>query len=590
MSFLKKGLLSNYITKYDSSLNPKFVNTSDGVKRAWTQKFYEQSCEFFFNNGSERAFFRFSLPPQSIEISYPQRVFETKTFGGSVIEDYGNDTVNITIQGTTANSDIRYYISGKTKGSEVQGSGINEINAFRDVLDSFGAIENLKNKSATMGYDKNFFHIYPKEFSVKQSKENPLSYSYTITLIGYVSSARFNTYMRAGFALTFKEKLNNIYKKFNDFVSKIEGYVSVLENGLQVFDDFLDIVATIRAATERLEKAVDNLVNQILAYVDAVSTCITETTKLGEQVVSTGIRIGLGTVDKAMDSAKELVEACDEAVKFFEDFTDTHGEMSSDILQRWEMTHDEIIETCKYMMVSSKEKAEELQAEIQETTSSCDAVVVPGDKNSDDTVVFAYGVKEYTLTSNDTWESLALKFYNDASKASLLSSFNNQKLYAQNGSSDAIGSMPAAGSTVYIPVLEISGGFDGTNEVYNQPDIVDNYGKDIEIDSTGDLSVHNGDFAETEGVETLLQGIINRLCTTLGTRLRDTVYGIKTNIGSTESGIQMAIASSIEDTLLADPRVKSVDSIEYSGSGDKLSVSVSFTDINDNQNTVGGTF
>ena len=40
--------------------------------------------------------FTFSVPPESEELQFPQRVTETKTFGGSVFDDYGNDSYRIT--------------------------------------------------------------------------------------------------------------------------------------------------------------------------------------------------------------------------------------------------------------------------------------------------------------------------------------------------------------------------------------------------------------------------------------------------------------------------------------------------------------
>ena len=119
---------------------------------------------------------------------------------------------------------------------------------------------------------------------------------------------------------------------------------------------------------------------------------------------------------------------------------------------------------------------------------------------------------------------------------------------------------------------------------------MDNYGHDIRLTSGGDFDFHNGDIATTEGLETLSQAIINRLSTTVGSRIRDSVYGIRTNIGSTDNTIQLVISSSIESTLISDPRIKSVDDIEFTGNGDRLNVSVSYTDINDCQRSIGGIF
>lgn len=427
MSFLKKGLLSKYITKNDASLNPRYVKTSDGEKKVWNYDTINDSdcCTIFFTKNTDIATFKFSLPPQSIEVTYPQRVFETKTFGGSVIEDYGNDTVQITIQGTTANSDIRSYVSGKTAIDRKSGTGIDELNSFQEILEKFGKVEDSGKKKVTLYYGKNSYYVYPKEFTVKQSKDNPLAHFYAISFLGTTEDFTATKVLEA-FKVSFKEKINNLYQQFDDFVSDIEDSLSVLEEGLEVFEDFNDACETIKAATTRTEKAISNLTNQILAYPDAVSSNIREVTEVGDTVVSSGIRITLGTGEKAVNSAEELIKSVDEAIKFFEDFPDKYGTMSSDIIERMGMSSDEIVETCKYMFVSSKEKAEALNAELKQVSSSNDLAISPGDKKSDDEVVPTFGAVEYKVRQNDTWDSMSLKFYGDSSKAGLLCEYNNR--------------------------------------------------------------------------------------------------------------------------------------------------------------------
>ena len=43
--------------------------------------------------------FTFSVPPESEEFLFPQRKNETKTFGGAVVADYGNDLVQVNLSG-----------------------------------------------------------------------------------------------------------------------------------------------------------------------------------------------------------------------------------------------------------------------------------------------------------------------------------------------------------------------------------------------------------------------------------------------------------------------------------------------------------
>ena len=66
-----------------------------------------------FLDGTEvKEVFTFSVPPESEEFVFPQRITETKTFGGSVFDDYGNDTYKITLSGSTINEDKKFIYRG----------------------------------------------------------------------------------------------------------------------------------------------------------------------------------------------------------------------------------------------------------------------------------------------------------------------------------------------------------------------------------------------------------------------------------------------------------------------------------------------
>jgi hypothetical protein len=56
-------------------------------------------------NTYKNEYFSFAVPPESEEFEFGQRIMETKTFGGSVFDDYGNDTIPIKISGTTINDE-----------------------------------------------------------------------------------------------------------------------------------------------------------------------------------------------------------------------------------------------------------------------------------------------------------------------------------------------------------------------------------------------------------------------------------------------------------------------------------------------------
>jgi hypothetical protein len=88
--------------------------------------------------------FTFSVPPESEEFSFPQRKNETKTFGGAVIADYGNDTVQINLSGSTINQEIKLIYKSSLGVSEMTGE--QEIFYLRDLLKKYGTRDNLQNK------------------------------------------------------------------------------------------------------------------------------------------------------------------------------------------------------------------------------------------------------------------------------------------------------------------------------------------------------------------------------------------------------------------------------------------------------------
>lgn len=642
---MTSGMLQNYINDTAADGSPKYMQHDGVVKKVWSQKkLYEKAIQFTFTgaNGVDSVF-QFSLPPQNIEIAFPQRISEVKTFGGSIIEDYGNDTLSISIQGTTANSDIRYYIYGQ----ETTGSGFDEVTSFKKLLQDYGTTDELRKKKVQMYYGDFSCRVLVKSFSIKQTKDNPLSLTYTIELIGFdddrklKETSKIETVEKISIKeqkqylplLSVNLKVAFITQQFVDFTgvpnidvyakpeeaekvllaegtSEEESYdkagiteetvpeerfpaiLNALEAGLQPFEAFRDICANIRGAIIRAGSALRNLGNQLYAYVDAVTSSIDEITSLGDFIITQAIRLGAGVVDGVLNAYNDLVTSIDGFVRFFTDFGDRYGQMTSDIIERWQKTSDEIVETLKYIGVSSKQKAEMIRAEVQQTISTRGIAVMPGDSTTDDYLVPTYGYTPRTLTASDTWDSIAQEVYGDASLGLLLSTCNSNLVQSPDTGSEtaATPGMPPVGTEINIPVLQMNKGFDGTNEVYNLPGIVDNYGQDIGINSDGSLNIVGGDLGTTKSSDTLEQAVLNRLSTAIGSRIRTEVYGIRANIGDSDNTIPIVIASSIEATLLADPRVKSIDNVDFTGRGDNLKVEVSYTDINDRQSVVGGTF
>lgn len=143
--------------------------------------------------------FTFSLPPENIEVVYPQRISETKTFGGLFVDDYGSDAAKITLSGNTGNSEIRQIYRGSQGNLEL--SGKDEIYYIRDHIvrykegnDNYGDTKlYLYNLSTITEEDvtaRNYktavdsWEVVLKDFKITQTKERPFLYAYSVEFIG----------------------------------------------------------------------------------------------------------------------------------------------------------------------------------------------------------------------------------------------------------------------------------------------------------------------------------------------------------------------------------------------------------------------
>ena len=150
-----------------------------------------------------------------------------------------------------------------------------------------------------------------------------------------------------------------------------------------------------------------------------------------------------------------------------------------------------------------------------------------------------------------------------------------------------INSNLSAGQDVLIPNLNFAESKIIDNEVYNSPDEKDNYGKDIIIKNK-DLGIYNGDLEIVKGIDNLQQALLNRYSTLIGARIRLEVYGIQAAIGNALNASSALIQASVHQTTIEDPRVDSVENINFEGKGDNLTVSVIYIDKNGIRQNFGG--
>lgn len=199
--------------------------------------------------------------------------------------------------------------------------------------------------------------------------------------------------------------------------------------------------------------------------------------------------------------------------------------------------------------------------------------IVYVDSEGNDAIAYAYDSRKIRMSSTMTLDKIADKLMGSADYASLIAYYNN----IQNEHEIE------PGTVIKIPILSPDEA-NTSNRIYGVPGDTDNYGRDIAFDDNGDFAIQNGDFAVTNSVENLNQAIAMRLTTAAEKRIRLNAYGIKSQIG--EDAVKNYLLSTVEQTVIADPRVSEINEISAQAEGDKIYISVDYTDINGNKQTM----
>lgn len=213
----------------------------------------------------------------------------------------------------------------------------------------------------------------------------------------------------------------------------------------------------------------------------------------------------------------------------------------------------------------------------KETYANCETIIYV-DENGNDASIIVYDHKNMIWKSSDTFDAIAEKEYGDASFGALLAYYNGIKKEFEI----------EAGTKIKLPIFTKDKNI-LENKVYYPPMQKELYGRDIGIDDNGNLKTFGGDFAIISDKSNLTQGLLNRLTTAFAKRIRLTSYGIRAEIGE-PSIVKSYVLSSVEQTVLADPRVAEVTEINLDGKGDKMNVSVLYIDHNNIQGKATGDF
>ena len=182
--------------------------------------------------------FTFSVPPESEEFSFPQRKNETKTFGGAVVADYGNDLVQINLSGSTINQELKYIFKA-SKGESIL-SGEEEIFYLRDLLRDYGSRNKLQGKEiylyslnggGDVANNPKWWKIYVGQLDISRSKDKPFCYNYKFSATGAPEVVSKGVKNRK------YEWIGGKIDKFKDYMTGENGIVTLLNKGAFEFEE-----------------------------------------------------------------------------------------------------------------------------------------------------------------------------------------------------------------------------------------------------------------------------------------------------------------------------------------------------------------
>lgn len=554
----------------------------------------------FKMNGVLTDAFTFSVPPENEDFSFPQRKSETKTFGGGVVADYGNDFVQINLSGSTINQELKLIYKSRLGNAEMTGE--QEAFYLRDLLKKYGSREKLQGKEVYLyslngggtktSHNPKWWRIFVGQLDISRSKDKPFCYNYKFSATGVPE-------------VTKKRKLidpkDRKFGKIGSFVDWVDTFINgsdtqpglvqqlntladtFEELGADYLDELSGYIGTLRTCVDNYQAAVARQTEVINGKVTDIADLATDTLSLGDKVLSSATRFYPTILADVWNSCLDLHAVSKNIYNFCANIDENYFSESSwqSIRELFDdtVTDIDIADTYSTLGNQTLDLANEAMTGTGKNLNDIGIAIIPGDTGEDDTIIITYGYKVVSLTDAETsWDQLAQDYYGDSSLSYILATYNNV-------SPDE---PLKAGQSILIPNLNYAENKSAENEVYNTPDVKDNYGKDVEI-KDGDFSVYNGDISLIGGVDNLEQALLNRYSTLVGARIRVEVYGIQASIGDALNASSALIQASVHQTTVEDPRVDSVEDINFVGEGDSLTVTVIYIDKNGAKRNFGGT-
>ena len=270
-----------------------------------------------FIAGEKTDIFTFAVPPKSENIKIGQRINETKTYGGSIFDDYGNDTYKINLSGTTINNEKKIIYRGNKKLPDYY-TGEQEILELRKLIKKYGEFDNLKDKkvylydlsktpllalAAGIPTENSYWRVMINNLDVKRDTSNPFAYQYTLEMTAFDEAKGNGTALFQGLADNF---------------SKIQEGINKIQEVAAVFDKVQAAASIVNTGLVQTKNLLEQLNNGNLTGNEKIA--------LATSILGGGERLVLGTnlTQSAYDMTKELMLGidtfdyiCDQDATFF---------------------------------------------------------------------------------------------------------------------------------------------------------------------------------------------------------------------------------------------------------------------------------
>jgi len=513
--------------------------------------------------------FVFSLPPESMQISMPQRISVTKTFGGVFVDDYGNDIATINIAGSTGNTQLKEvyitdhaeYMTGKDEAYYI----IDSILQYKRGLDNYDDYEiwlydlsSIQDSGAGIAPSVFGWKAILKDGSISRSKEKPLFYNYSLSFIGIEPlGTKHYSSSTGGDYNSFLDEIALLMADITANISSLKNILSAYKSLLNYLNVVADDLATLDSDIAEYSQLIQGAISATLEAGNSVFDIINFPQTVAETVLSDAISLKSAAMD-AWDTIVSNYQTSDLTgwSSTIADLTDQLLGIENDASAI--VAYGKSNNAMPTALVTNFELPGSVAATVIDSTSSSSS---SNTNTPTYYILLTYGAKPIIATSSTRLDALAMAAYGDPDYDDTVAAYNGIV-----GDSDI-----SPGDVINIPYLAYTAAL-ASNQVYSSNNDV--LGTDISLDDTGDLEVAEYcDYVVVEGTPNMGQAVQARLKEDNGTRIRLSNYGIIRRGGGVDVFSMAILLASIQTTLLDDPRISSVSNMEITLDGTAVYIS-----------------